>query len=841
MVDFKKKLVEKQGERKVHPVEIYQTLDRKSVAGPLRPAQVEILNKWYDARREDKDLIVKLHTGEGKTLIGLLILQSRINSSNEKCMFVCPNKQLVEQVKAEAAKFGIGLCEVEADNAFPNDFTNGKKILVTHVQKLFNGKTIFGLLNKSMPVDNVILDDSHACIDAIRSSFTVRVLKTEALYRELLALFAEDLVTQGAGTLLEIQQGSPDALLPVPYWNWIDRSSEVLQLLLRHVDQPYVKFAWPLIKDSLENCHCFFTGSEVEISPHYIPVSMFGSFASARQRVLMSATTQDDSFFIKGLGFGIDAVLKPLSSETPKWSGEKMLLIPWLIDESIERDTVIAQFAKPSHKRYGVVALVSSYRKSEDYETYDSKVARPGEILALIESLKKGNFDSTLVIVNRYDGIDLPDEACRILIIDGLPFSISLIDRYEESCRASSDTMNIRLAQRIEQGLGRSVRGEKDYCCIILIGGDLVKFIRSGQTNKYFSPQTRKQIEIGLEIAKMAESDIDKARQPFDVIRSLIGQSLDRDEGWKEYYVSSMDSITEHQAPSTIYSLLEAERKAEEYAHAGKHDRSCEILQTIADSSDLSDAEKGWYLQLQARHKHWLSKAESNQLQLAAYSRNLRLLKPREGVSYRKVEAIASTRLERIRTYAKRHGSYTELMLAVDSMVANLSFGTPADKFEGAMKELGSALGFISQRPDNEFKEGPDNLWYCEPSDYLIFECKSDVKEDREEIIKDEGGQMNTHCAWFEEKYGGIPVSRFMVIVTRKLGRATHFTHDVRIVKKGKLKSLKTNVQAFFKEFREYDFDALSDAKLQEWIDVHKLKPAQLKEDYSEAPVKYHG
>ena len=35
-----------------------------------------------------------------------------------------------------------------------------------------------------------------------------------------------------------------------------------------------------------------------------------------------------------------------------------------------------------------------------------------------MEGLKK-----TLVLVNRYDGIDLPDNTCRILIFDGKPYS----------------------------------------------------------------------------------------------------------------------------------------------------------------------------------------------------------------------------------------------------------------------------------------------------------------------------------------------------------------------------------------------------------------------------------
>ena len=112
MVDFKRKLSSGKINRKTEPQELYKTLDRKSVAGPLRPAQEYILDEWYQKHRNDKDMIIKLHTGEGKTLIGLLILQSVINSKGGPCLYVCPNIYLVSQVCAEAEKFGIPCCTI---------------------------------------------------------------------------------------------------------------------------------------------------------------------------------------------------------------------------------------------------------------------------------------------------------------------------------------------------------------------------------------------------------------------------------------------------------------------------------------------------------------------------------------------------------------------------------------------------------------------------------------------------------------------------------------------------------------------------------------------------------
>ena len=43
MIDFRKRLDAKQLEKKLHPVDIYESLDRKSNKGPLRPAQHAVL------------------------------------------------------------------------------------------------------------------------------------------------------------------------------------------------------------------------------------------------------------------------------------------------------------------------------------------------------------------------------------------------------------------------------------------------------------------------------------------------------------------------------------------------------------------------------------------------------------------------------------------------------------------------------------------------------------------------------------------------------------------------------------------------------------------------------
>lgn len=837
MIDFTKKLGTKEVSKKINPIEIYDTLDRRSETGPLRPAQRSILEKWYQDSTDKRDLVIKLHTGEGKTLIGLLILQSKLNKGEGPCLYICPNIYLVQQVCEEAQKFGINYCVIPNSNEIPDDFLSGKKILITHAHKVFNGMSVFGLNNRYTKVGTVILDDSHACIDVIKDAFSIQIEKTknERLYNSILSLFEDDLRDQGEGSFIDIQTENYDTLMAVPYWSWYDKKTEVLKLLSSNLEDAQVKYTWPLLKDSIDNYSCYITGNKIELCPYRTDIDVFSSFSKSKNRILMSATTQEDSFFVKGLDFSVEAVEMPLKNDQQKWSGEKMIILPSLIDDECDRDLIVTKFSQMKTQRFGIVAIVPSTKKAAQYQNLGATVANKKDIFDQIKKLKKGEFENVVVINNRYDGIDLPDESCRVLIIDSMPYFEDLSDRYEERCRPNSEVINKKLAQKIEQGIGRGVRGEKDYCALLIIGADIIKFMRSVATNKYFSAQTKKQIELGLSIAEMAREDQEENVEPIKIVVSLIKQSLNRDEGWKAYYTSEMDGIQEIPIDKTIYEKLSLERKIEQLYYNGEVIIACDAMQKFIDESCDDPLEKGWYLQQLARYTYIYQKDHSNTLQKAAFKMNKQLLKPKEGIEYTKVSYINENRLNRIKTFINKFKDFDELQLEVNAILDNLSFGIESDKFEEALQSVGEFLGFISQRPDKEIRKGPDNLWCGVDDQYLIFECKNEVDDNRGEINKHEAGQMNSHCAWFEEEYGtNARVQRFLIIPTKNLSYYGNFTHDVKIIRKGKLRDLRKNIKGFVRELSPFVLSDISDESLQRFLKTHKLELMDLKQEYSE-------
>jgi replicative superfamily II helicase len=834
MVDFKKRLARKEIPKPLDPLEIYDSLDRASDKGPLRPAQTAVLTEWQQQRRTERDVVLKLHTGQGKTLVGLLLLQSKLNENGGPVAYLCPNNFLINQTCQQAEQFGVSFCVSDESGDLPFDFIDGRKILITSAQKLFNGLTKFGTGTQSIPVSCILMDDAHACIDVIRDALSIKIPHDESAYVELRQLFTSSLENQGMGTFSEICKQSADALLMVPYWDWRDRQAEVVKIIASHNDSKSIKFAWPLLRDMLGDCQCVISGTSLEISPHIPPLHMFGSYASAKHRVFMSATVTDDSFLIRGLGLSPASITNPLIFKEERWSGEKMVLIPSLIDPSLNRPTIVAKFGpSDERRRIGIVSLTPGFDWTRDWEAYGATVAKRATIDAEIEKLKNGKFGPTLVVANRYDGIDLPDSACRILILDSKPHGQSLIDRYSDSCRVTSEVTAVRTARTIEQGLGRSVRGEKDYCAIILIGSDLVKAIRAKASRRYLSNQTNMQIDIGLEIAEMAKEDIDKGLEPIAALVSLINQCLRRDQGWKEFYVERMNNVVAKPPIGTTLEIFQREFEAETKYQKGDVNGAVSSIQSLIDSQIVDESDRGWYLQEIARYKYAYSKAESNKTQLAAHNKNRFLLKPQAGMKVSKIEVISQKRMERINSWIKGFEDYEDLSIAVADILSAMSFGVKADRFEAAVDSLGKALGFVGQRPDKEWKQGPDNLWGLLDNEFLLIECKSEVKLTRSQINKYETEQMNSSCAWFGKIYTGAKVTNVLIIPTNKLAEAAALSYDVRVLQDKGLKKLKEQVMSFFKEFQDLNFHDLSEKKTQELVNAHGLSVEAILSNYT--------
>jgi replicative superfamily II helicase len=100
-----------------------------------------------------------MNTGSGKMLVGLLLLQSSLNEGLGPAVYICPDNHLVEQVIKEAADLGV----ITTKDPRDPKFLSGNVILIINIDKLVNGRSVFGVGSQGavIPIGTLIFDDAQ--------------------------------------------------------------------------------------------------------------------------------------------------------------------------------------------------------------------------------------------------------------------------------------------------------------------------------------------------------------------------------------------------------------------------------------------------------------------------------------------------------------------------------------------------------------------------------------------------------------------------------------------------------------------------------------------------------
>ena len=716
----------------------------------------------------------------------------------------------------------------------PHEFLNSEAIFITTFQKLFNGRSVFGIPGTGRPVvslGGVLVDDAHSCLNIARQTVTVTLEAVTDGYKKIFALFRSVLADQSPSKVAEIQQGYPWTIMPVPYWAWIDSQQEVAKILAELREDPALTFSWDLIKDDLRACHCFISGRKLEITPYLVPIESVPSFANAKCRFFLSATLIDDSILVKEFGVSKEAATSTIRPPIVGDIGERMILAPSLIDSNLEPQ--IPDICREiSDKGPNVVVLVPSFKpKDTDRWTKAGATVVPKEeVSGTVETLRasKGNF---VVLANRYDGIDLPDSACRILVIDGVPAGESYFEQHLASVRSNSTLVTGRVAQTIEQGLGRGVRSGKDYCVVLLCGSQLVQFVGVKERLNLFSPETRQQFVIGQEIAKLAKQG---SGSPRTKLLDLMRKCLGKDTGWKAYHAKKMIGLSQARQDQAKLDIAATERAASLQFRAGSAIEAAELVQRKLDSKTIAaDSDKGWYLQLAANYCHASNPSRAQEIQRKAFELNRLLFRPVAGVRYQKMIAKAGMQAQNTLAWIQSHTDPNAITVSVEALTNSLVFGVNHLRFEEAWAQLGVILGFTSERPEEELGKGPDALWAMPENYYLLAEVKNEVELGRTEIHQGEAEQLSNSANWFMAEYGKeTPVVLLMVHPTQFLATSAYPPANMMVMTPNKLQELHNRLRAFAAALSSKAPEAWIATEVGNLLASHRLDAGSLRTNY---------
>lgn len=760
MVDFDKLRTQKKKVRAIEPSEIFRRLPKPPGINDLYTSQAEVLQTWFETRRNDRDVILKLHTGGGKTLVGLLMAQSTLNETGEPVLYLAPTVQLVNQTLEKAKAHGIPAVPYERGQPLNDDFVNGKAIMVATYKALFNGKSKFGLRGAGQPhkVSAVILDDAHVAFSVVRESFTLEVQsdRTRNRYESLTGLFRKAFKdTDKLGTFDDIVSGADYGVLEVPYWAWHEQLDAVREQLKSDAEE--YALVWPLLRDALHLCHALISREALTITPILPLVNAFPTFSEAPRRIYMSATIADDSEIIRTFDANPESVQNALTSRSLAGVSERMILIPDLMPFKFETRNVIEKLIEWTAKlNLGAVILVPSDKAAAQWSEIANVAQGSEAVETLVGQLQARTTSGPAVFANRYDGIDLPGDSCRLLIMSGLPIGTSSYELFRASALYGGDTIIRMLAQRIEQGIGRGARGAGDHCVVLLAGSDLAAWIAKDANFRFLTSATRAQLEMGIEISKEVKDTKDLAQ--------TIKRSFERDKGWTEYHAETLaELIDEDVQNDPRFDLASIERKAINLWQDSYHDRAiAKIEKALGDVKELDQQTRGWMEQLAARiADKWGNTERAEELQRHAYAHNRNLLRPKIRPPYQPLP-VPGTQERNITQQFKGYRLRRGLLQSFENTVANLHGNASANQFEKALADLGTMIGFCSERYDIN-GEGPDVLWLLPDKIGLVIEAKSRKKE-KNALTKDDHGQLLIAAEWFANNYEDYRCIRVSVL-----------------------------------------------------------------------------
>ncbi|MCM3556356.1 DEAD/DEAH box helicase [Janibacter melonis] len=834
-------LKQSEGKPLIEPRDIFAGLGGRPWTR-LRVEQDQVLKAWF-SRRTERDLVIKQNTGGGKTVVGLLAAQSSLNERVGPAAYLVPDTYLVKQVIDEAHQLGLAV----TDDPHSNQFRSGTAILVCTFEKVVNGRSTFGLAGDPYVtrIGTVVVDDAHAALIAGRKQFTLSIPPGHPAYDKAVSVFGPELKRQSprhGGALVEGDRCAP---LRIPFWSWAEKYERVTTLIAASAEDDTAKgvfFSWPLLADHLRLAVAAISDRGLQLRTPCPPIEQIPAFHLATRRIYLTATLADDGILVTELGADAGSVRTPITPERASDLGDRLILAPAALNPRVIDDTVRAlarQFSRgdrdgdghPEADPVNVVVLVPSDRAADAWDDHADHVLHVQDMKPVVDKMVDGEHVGVVVLVNKYDGVDLPGDACRLLVVDGVPTPLDPGEQREAGALAGSQSMRTRKVQRIEQGMGRGIRDAEDYCAVLLLGKQLALSLVAQADLDHFSPATRAQIGFSQRLAGMIEGE------GLDAVREALNLFLNRDEDLKDASSQATAGVA-YDPDGHVTAVAEARRQAWEQAAAADPGRAATTLRNALDG--LEDLEKGWRLEEVATYQHEVDPTGAQGAIKAAKRLNTNVLMPVQAVSARPVRGHQQQAQATVDFLTVSYENGTALQLGVDQLLDDLAFRPGDDNVEAAeaaLKLLGLHLGIRATRPEKELSAGPDGCWGLGPERNAVIELKTGTTRADTAIIKSETDQLSGAVSWNTDVGGPLQCVPVMIASDATLHPKASPPAGTRIITLETLESLKTHVRAFAADLAVHSKWHRPDAVAQALRD-HQLVADKIIEHHSVKPQR---
>jgi len=771
------------------PEEMLRDLKGRKIPG-LLAHQADMVRAYVLDAIDSPDVALQLPTGSGKTLIGLLLGEWRRRRFGQRVLYLCPTRQLVNQVVEQArSKYGMDVTPfVGAKRDFARKdttaYTQADTLAVATYSALFNSDPFF------TDPQTIILDDAHAAEGYISSNWSLRIERNEPTHAPLYAALVSELATELSPADQRRMAGDAAGWFDR---TWVDkvptptiaRHLRALHAILdAHVEETKLRYPWSIVQDHLQACHWYLGATEILIRPLVPPTSTHFPFDGASQRIYMSATLGEGGDLERITGRRKIRRLPIPSGWDKQGIGRRFIVLP---DQSLHEresdaltDQVIelvnrALYLVPDEERARTIG--TGLQERLGVEIFGGRQLET----SMVEFRQAEH--AVAVVANRYDGIDFPQDDCRLEIVEGVPRATHLQERFLVTRMGAIALLRDRIQTRLVQALGRCTREDTDYALVLVRGAEMHDYFLRKENRVFLHPELQAEFEFGIEQSKDAR-----------LSEFVANAKLFFAQG-KEWLAAN-DSIIQYrsalvqQVPVGTDQLRAAVEHEIDYQSAmwngnfvGALEASRKVLSVLV-APELRGYRALWcYL---AGSAAWLCSEEgAANLQAKASEYFGEAMSAAPGVRWLSglarwhadVGAARAVRRDRLLSLVERMEQRIELLGTAhdrefakeEASILSGILGSESVAFELAHTALGQLLGFQSGRDSSSGT--PDVWWIADETCCLVFEDHSAARATSTLDLK-KARQAASHPAWIRQRVSVVPDAEIVPVLVTPVSRA---------------------------------------------------------------------
>lgn len=508
------------------PGEMYRDLPRRPGAVPGLWAHQSEMLRAYTPKAGQPDIALELPTGTGKTLTGLLIAEWTRRQRSARVIYACTTKQLARQVAASARREGIDTAlligrATDWSDAAHAAYESASAVAITTYSSIFNSHPYFA------SADLILFDDAHAGEQYVGEAYGVNLSRWNDAdeYAQVLRAVAPAL----DGVFLErLRADEPDPsvqsdvrlVVPLRQANMVQQ----LDASLAGFDAPH-RFRYSMIRAGLASCLVYVAYSGILVRPYLPPTHNNRLFTDARQRLYLSATLGEGGELERAFGrSGIERLAQPDESSAPRY-GRRFFVFPDFVEDA-DTNEIGRAVVKAAGK-----ALVLAPRTATALA--DATALAPSgwpvwgtaEITNGLDSFAELEH-GICALAARYDGLDLPGDTCRLVVLDEVPDQDSLQERFLQTRARAGAALAARVRTRVVQGAGRCTRGPGDTAIVIIKGAGLSRYLTRPEVIAALDPELQAEVRFGRENSQAAT-----ATNVLENVRVFLDQ--ESDDTWR--------------------------------------------------------------------------------------------------------------------------------------------------------------------------------------------------------------------------------------------------------------------------------------------------------------------